>query len=215
MLVARFVTLCVSIIILMGYLFCQTEVLFSPTDKPTKRLLELIRTSKKRIHAAVYMITDKTIADALIEAKVKRGVDVQIITDKITYESSFGKGKRLLEQGIPLFIYNNPPPKGNRFFNNSPIMHHKFALFDETILWTGSFNWTASANRSNQENVVITDDKGVYARFQDCFEQLKTLCQNRSCRVIQNQEAPSSKKAPTLDTLIQMIKGYFRLPRTA
>lgn len=212
---AKFVALFVSISILTGYLFCKTEVLFSPVDKPTKRLLELIRTSKKRIHAAVYMITDKTIADALIEARLNRGVDVQIITDKVTYDSSYGKGKRLLEQGIPLFIYSNPPAKKNSFFPNGPIMHHKFALFDEGTLWTGSFNWTASANRSNQENVVITDDPSVCARFQSCFEHLKGLCQTRSPITTQNQEAPSSQKAPRLDTLIQMIKGYFRLPRTA
>lgn len=212
---AKFVAFFVSISILTGYLFCQTEVLFSPTDKPTKRLLELIRASKKRIYAAVYMITDKTIADALIEAKIKRGVDVQIITDKITYESSFGKGKRLLEQGIPLFIYHSQPAKKNAFFPNGPIMHHKFALFDDTKLWTGSFNWTASANRSNQENVVITDDLTVCTRFHNCFEQLKNLCQTRTMIITQNQEAPSSQKTPTLDTLIQMIKGYFRLPRTA
>ena len=213
--VARVITFLIGIGIFTSYLTCKTEVLFSPVDKPTKRLLELIKTSKKRIYAAVYMITDKTIADALIDAKINRGVDVQIITDKITYESSYGKGKRLLEQGIPLFIYLNPSAKKNSFFPNGPIMHHKFALFDDAILWTGSFNWTASANRSNQENVLITDDVDVYARFQSRFEELKGLCQTRSPMITQNQEAPSIKKAPTLDTLIQMIKGYFKLPRTA
>lgn len=211
----RFVAIFIGISIMTRYLSCQTEVLFSPTDKPTKRLLELIHASKKHIHVAVYMLTDKAIAEALIDAKIKRGIDVQIITDKMTYESAFGKGKKLLEQGIPLFIYSNPSAKKNTFFPTGPIMHHKFALFDDVKLWTGSFNWTVAANRSNQENVIITDEQHVCNRFKYCFEQLKVFCVSHPYIKAKNQEAPSSKKAPTFDTLIQMIKGYFRLPRTA
>lgn len=211
----RFVVIFISISITTSYLACQTEVLFSPIDKPTKRLLELIQESKKQIHAAVYMITDKVIAEALIEAKINRGVDVQIITDKMTYESSFGKGQLLIERGVPLFIYHNPPTKKNVFFATGPIMHHKFVLFDDVKLWTGSFNWTVAANRSNQENVIITDEKNVCTRFKNCFEQLKSFCTSHPYARGKNQEAPSAEKAPTLDTLIQMIKGYFRLPRTA
>ena len=212
--VARLLVLLTSITISAGFLLGQTEVLFSPTDKPTKRLLELIQSAKRSIHAAVYMITDKIIADALIEAKIKRGIDVQIVTDKITYESSYGKGKQLQEKGIPLFIYADTG-KRTGFFPSGPIMHHKFAIFDNTKLWTGSFNWTASANRYNQENVVITDERATCIRFQSCFENLKGLCQRRSLEISQNQEAPPIKEAPTLDTLVQMIRGYFRLPRTA
>lgn len=222
--VSRITLFIVSFCLAVAQLIARTEVLFSPSDKPTKRLLELINTSKRSIHAAVYMITDKTIAEALIEAKTKRGVDVQIVTDKITYDSIFGKGKLLQEKGIALFIYNEVTPKpaksnitnpskSERFFPNGPIMHHKFALFDNTKLWTGSFNWTASANRCNQENVVITDEQDVCKRFEGCFDHLKGLCQQRS--FIENKEAPSNKEAPTLETLMRMVKAFFRLPRTA
>lgn len=206
------VLLCMGLAV--SYIAAYTEVLFSPVDKPTKRLLELINASRHRIHAAVYMITDKIIAEALIEAKVKRGVDVQIITDKITYESIFGKGKLLREKGISLFIYNGDKVPATRIFGNGPIMHHKFALFDDTKLWTGSFNWTASANRCNQENVVITDERAVCTKFKNCFDQLKTLCQTRSFELKKGIEAPATEKAPLLETSIQMVKAVLFLPRT-
>ena len=61
--------------------FGKSEVFFSPDDKPTNELIRKINKAKNKIHAAVYMITDKNIAKALITAKNKRGIDVQIITD--------------------------------------------------------------------------------------------------------------------------------------
>ncbi len=205
------ITLCLSLA--AGTITAYTEVLFSPVDKPTKRLLELISTSQRRIYAAVYMITDKIIAQALIEAKVKRNVDVQIITDKITYESVFGKGKLLRESGIPLFIYEEKKSPTTRLFGYGPIMHHKFALFDDTKLWTGSFNWTASANRCNHENVVITDERNVCTQFKAKFEELKMLCQVRTPELEKSTEAPSTTKAPLLETSIQIVKAVLRLPR--
>src|SRR5580692_292425 len=93
----------------------KTEVFFSPDDRPTKKLISLINDAKKKIHAAVYMITDKTIALPLIAAK-NRGVDVQIITDKVTVDSSYGKGKLLKDQGVPVYVLHsskNAPKKDN------------------------------------------------------------------------------------------------------
>ena len=87
-----------------AFLLPRTEVLFSPDDQPTKRLLSLISGAKKRIYAAVYMLTDKTIAEALIAAKKQNNVDVQIVTDKISVESLFGKGKMLAVTGTAALV---------------------------------------------------------------------------------------------------------------
>jgi len=72
--------------------------LFSPDDHPTKKLISLIDGAKRTIHAAVYMLTDKTIAESADTSKNDRNIDVQIITDKITVTSSFGKGHFLREK---------------------------------------------------------------------------------------------------------------------
>eukprot|EP00012_Vannella_robusta_P003002 CAMPEP_0206182496 /NCGR_PEP_ID=MMETSP0166-20121206/96_1 /ASSEMBLY_ACC=CAM_ASM_000260 /TAXON_ID=95228 /ORGANISM="Vannella robusta, Strain DIVA3 518/3/11/1/6" /LENGTH=73 /DNA_ID=CAMNT_0053597209 /DNA_START=388 /DNA_END=606 /DNA_ORIENTATION=- len=37
-------------------------------------------------------------------------------------------------------------------------MHHKFAIIDDQVILTGSFNWTVQAQRSNRENLHITLD---------------------------------------------------------
>lgn len=158
---------------------------FSPKDHPTKELIKLIDGAKKTIFAAVYMITDKNIAQALVQAKKERKVNVQIITDKITADSIYGKGKFLREQGIPVYVFQ--PPASNKidpliraeekalFYNADAIMHNKFALIDKIVL-TGSFNWTQAAGRKNQENFLITDDKIIYESFKKEFENLKEKC---------------------------------------
>ena len=45
-------------------------------------------------------------------------------------------------------------------------MHHKFAIFDQSILLTGSYNWTRSASEKNEENFIITSDPALLFRFE-------------------------------------------------
>ena len=170
-----------------------SEVLFSPDDHPTTRLIQMLNGAQQKIHAAVYMITDKDIAKALVDAK-KRGVDVRIIVDPSSVNTSFGKGKLLIENQIDTFVFTTPRHKKKQTFH-LPLMHNKFALIDNK-LWNGSFNWTISANKQNQENVVITDDQAICKKFEQHFSILEKRCipYISSCR----KEYPTSleKAAP-------------------
>lgn len=151
--------------------FGKSVVLFSPDDKPTKHLIQHINAAQTRIYAAVYMLTDKRIAQALIDAK-NRGVDVQIVTDQATSESPYGKAGLLKENNVETNVFFTVSPHFNNF---NPLMHHKFAIIDNHV-WTGSFNWTVSANSKNQENVIYTDEKEVCDKYLAQFEKLKQRC---------------------------------------
>jgi len=187
-----------------------SEVYFSPQDHPKNKLIEMINEATERVYVAVYMITDKDISQALITAKNK-GVDVQVVTDKITMESSFGKGKALQKSGVNIRVFNpSTSPQAvylAKKVPHLPIMHHKFALFDHKKLWTGSFNWTRSANLQNQENVLVTDDKDIYERYDSCFKKLKELCSN--CANSEQSEQTNS----SLEKTKQFLKSFFRLPK--
>ena len=113
------------------------------------------------------MLTDKKIAEALVRTK-ERGVSVQLIIDPVS-TGVYGKADYLAANGISLFVYQ--PPPGKPWFN--PIMHNKFACIDDTILWTGSFNWTVSANSTNEENVVISTQPTICKAFRSYFEALR------------------------------------------
>ena len=53
-------------------------------------------------------------------------------------------------------------------------MHHKFAIADAARLLNGSFNWTRSASRVNEENVMVTSEPAAVAAFRAEFERLWT-----------------------------------------
>ncbi|MBI5883716.1 MAG: hypothetical protein HZB91_11505 [Elusimicrobia bacterium] len=50
------------------------------------------------------------------------------------------------------------------------LMHNKVAILDGKVLKTGSYNWSKSAEKSNYENAVFTDEAGrvaVYSAYCD------------------------------------------------
>ena len=150
--------------------FCQA--FFTPGDDLTALFIERITAEQKSIHGAMYMFTDKKIAQALIDAK-KRGVDVQMIIDQISM-TSCGKGKLLQEHGIPVYVHRTLE------FNpyTMPLMHHKFFIFGcnkekTAILWTGSWNCTVRGTQYNNENVIVFDDQMIIKQYLEKFTQLR------------------------------------------
>ena len=51
-------------------------------------------------------------------------------------------------------------------------MHHKFAIIDNLVVITGSFNWTTMAAYYNEENVVALGDKSIVKQYNAEFNQL-------------------------------------------
>lgn len=149
------------------------QALFSPDDNLQKKLLNLIDQEKYGIKIAVYWFTDGEIAKALIKAK-DRGIIIEIITDPTCLHDTFSKIELLRSNGIMVYVYN-PTYYKTVMFNK---MHSKFALFkqnrdNKTFVWNGSFNFTRSADRNNQESVVVTDDPSIFEQFENQFNRLK------------------------------------------
>ena len=106
----------------------------------------------------------------------------KVVTDEYCLNSKYGKIKMLLEHNVKTFIFDGTSCKKMGW---APLMHNKFAIIDNNI-WTGSFNWTVSANIQNQENAIYTDNKKVHQRFLAHFKKLKKRCKALFC-----SESPS------------------------
>ncbi len=201
------------IVLFFGPLFSRSIVYFSPKDKISSKLIDQIKQTKNKIHAAVYMLTDKKIANALIEAKRNKNIDVQIITDSSSLKSEFNKIELLKDNGIDVFLYKPKTKKNNSRLNE--IMHNKFAIFDNKV-WTGSFNWTVSAGRSNRENVICVQEDAVCKRYEKEFEKLKRRCvlsspeKNKNNNNNNLQNADINLKA-TVYKLLKSIKDRFQI----
>ncbi len=144
------------------------QVLFSPDDDLSGALVDLITQEQKSIKIAVYTFTDQDIAQALMQAH-QRGVEVVIVTDPSYRQCSYSKIPQLKKAGITIFEYD--PQHGGKQVHN--LMHHKFAVFGDSCVWTGSFNFTKSARHSNQENVVVITQADAVKRFLHQFERVK------------------------------------------
>ena len=138
----------------------DTKVLFSPNGGCQQAVIEQISKAKKTIDVAIYHLTSREIAQALIEAK-NRGVAIRIFMDKGEAETKYSKSKYLSQKGIDI-----------KYFLGKGLMHNKFAVIDHGVLITGSFNWTPTADRENQENLLILTASDLIKQYADRFELL-------------------------------------------
>lgn len=148
------------------------KILFSPDDDIHTELLRLIQDENHSIKIAMYLFTDKDIAQALRDAR-ERGVYVECVTDASCISNKFNKMDELAQLEIPVWVYR--AASANRSLGNA--MHHKFMIFGSSgKVVTGSLNITNSAQKNNQENIVILCDGRSVQRFDKHFDVLKTRC---------------------------------------
>jgi phosphatidylserine/phosphatidylglycerophosphate/cardiolipin synthase-like enzyme len=60
---------------------------------------------------------------------------------------------------------------------NCSILHHKVIVIDERTVLTGSYNFTSSAEKDNDENLVIVDDPALARAYLDEFERVYAQAQ--------------------------------------
>ena len=138
----------------------QSKACFSPGEDCLRQIRELLLQARASIDICVFTITDDRITDAILKAH-KRGIRLRIITDDDKSTDLGSDIMRLSESGVSI-----------RIDKTRHHMHHKFALFDSRTLLTGSYNWTRSAARDNEENLVVLNDRKLAAEFQRVFQEL-------------------------------------------
>lgn len=133
---------------------------FSPSDTCPNKIIGLINSTSRSLDICVFTITDNRLSRAIKDA-FNRGVNVRIITDNDKAHDRGSDVEELEFEGINL-----------RVDNTDHHMHHKFAIFDDSIVLTGSYNWTRSAALNNEENFTISDDRRFLKAFRGEFESL-------------------------------------------
>ena len=154
-----------------------SRALFSPQDNIKDIIINLIEHEQKSINLAIYSFTDPDITKALIDAH-NRGIRVEVAVDRGYASDKFSRVSQLANAGIFVTVFQ-PKISGDSKLNC--IMHNKFFVFSKNlknkqILVTGSFNCTRSANSSNKENVIITEDQEIINSYIQEFINLKKSC---------------------------------------
>lgn len=142
------------------YTYRYHKVYFSPGHDIPDTILELINHAEASLSLCVFTISHHKLARAIGRA-LKRGVKVKLLTDD---RKVFDKGSQI----IPL--HN----KGVEIKTDTSRyhMHNKFGIVDERLVFTGSFNWTYTATKHNQENLLVTTNYDIVNQYVDEFKTL-------------------------------------------
>ena len=137
------------------------ECYFFPNPANEQRVVNMFRTCKKTLDVAIFTFTRDSIAQAILEA-YQRGVKVRCIGDDGNSKVKGSDVRLLASVGIPCKTDNNL-----RFH-----MHNKMAILDNSVVITGSFNWTSQAVNKNQDNILFIEDKNIANQYTDYYNQI-------------------------------------------
>ena len=122
-----------------------------------------IKEAQSDIKIAVAWFTQRELFAEVLEA-LNRKVDVSMIIIKDFINCGL--------YGLPLQQFVDAGGHLHFVSDRSWTMHNKFCLFDGSLVITGSYNWTYSAETRNAENVILTDDSSVCQDYNDYFTKL-------------------------------------------
>jgi phosphatidylserine/phosphatidylglycerophosphate/cardiolipin synthase-like enzyme len=149
----------------------NVQVYFSPEDGVAKHIVQRLKAAKTNIRFMAFSYTADDVASTMIAQK-QAGVVVQGVFEKQNASGSGADFNRLKQGGVDVL------EDGNCY-----ILHHKVIIIDEHIVITGSYNFTGSAERDNDENLVIVDDPRLARAYLDEFEQVYAQAQTPTrCR---------------------------------
>jgi phosphatidylserine/phosphatidylglycerophosphate/cardiolipin synthase-like enzyme len=142
------------------------EIYFSPDDGVAKRIVELINGAQESIYFMAFSFTSNDIGAAVMD-RAQAGITVAGVMDDGQVASNQGTEYDPFKQaGLDV-----------RKDGNEGLMHHKVIIIDRKIVITGSYNFTASAEQSNDENVVIIFSPAVAAQYLEEFQRVYSQAQ--------------------------------------
>ncbi|MEL6627187.1 MAG: phospholipase D-like domain-containing protein [Bacteroidota bacterium] len=150
----------VKLLVKAGKPIYDHQVYFSPGSDCLRAIREQIQQTRSQLDICVFTISDDRISKEIIAAH-KRRVNVRIITDNDKLYDRGSDVERFAKEGIDV-----------RVDQTRYHMHHKFALIDQKILLTGSYNWTRSAAENNEENILLTDQPDLVKPYQKAFQDM-------------------------------------------
>jgi len=137
---------------------------FSPVDHVSDKLVALVNGAQHSVRFIIFTYTDKDLASAMI-GRFQAGVDVAGVIEN-----------RGASQGalVPLACAKVPVKvDGNKY-----TMHHKVIVIDESIVVTGSFNFTKSADTENDDNVLVIYDPAVAKQYLAEYDHVNAIAKD-------------------------------------
>ncbi len=144
------------------------QVCFTPGQDCTGLVVAEIDAAQRTIRVQAYSFTSIPILSAL-KAAHTRGVDIEVIVDKTSARvsksgSRYSAATYLSNAGVPVWVDVRVS-----------IAHNKVMVIDGATVITGSFNFTASAQSRNAENLLVIRDPQLAAQYRANWESRRKV----------------------------------------
>jgi phosphatidylserine/phosphatidylglycerophosphate/cardiolipin synthase-like enzyme len=139
---------------------CEVQPLFSPYDKIDDAIHAQLGQATQSIHCSLFGITNLRLTNDLIAAK-QRGVDVGVGLDRRQSEGTHDLHEKLKAEGILVEV--------------KPVYtleHNKFCVLDGATVIMGSWNWSNSAQKQDNSDVIITDCPSAAQAFEAAYQRI-------------------------------------------
>jgi phosphatidylserine/phosphatidylglycerophosphate/cardiolipin synthase-like enzyme len=133
---------------------------FSPEDNVEQIILKRLQKAKSSIYFMAFSFTSARIGEMMIK-KFKEGVAVYGIFERKGSKTGHCQYTKMKVEGLPVKIDHN-----------RNLMHHKVIVIDGERVIMGSYNFSQNANRSNDENVLIIDNREIAREYLAEFKRL-------------------------------------------
>jgi phosphatidylserine/phosphatidylglycerophosphate/cardiolipin synthase-like enzyme len=129
------------------------QVYFSPNGGAQQAVVRALNEARASVYVQAYSFTNTAIAKALVDA-AHRGIAINVILDRSNRTARYSAATFLENSGI------HPAIDAAH-----EIAHNKIIVIDETLVITGSFNFTNGAETRNAENLLLLRDPALAQRY--------------------------------------------------
>ena len=155
----------------------NVEVYFSPSDRTTSKILDLIKTANQSVEFGLLSFTRDDLGDAIINQDIQFGVTVRGIIESKN-SSNGGEYDNLVAANVNVRSHEGVTHQ----------FHHKYLIVDANLttsnpaVLTGSHNWSNNAENNSDENTIIIYDhtiSNIYLQeFEERWSELSTTSIN-------------------------------------
>lgn len=152
-----------------------TEDTYNRIDEELEKLIRQVNWKKGSLDVAMFSLTHRNLADAIVRcASKKKSAKFRILLDQrniVQTETNVGvlgqwferqaekKGLKNLEVRYKwrsnAYGWDEENGIAALLHTRNPLLHHKLLIVNKDLMATGSYNWSASAEERNLENIMI------------------------------------------------------------
>jgi phosphatidylserine/phosphatidylglycerophosphate/cardiolipin synthase-like enzyme len=138
------------------------EAYFSPDDRVAKQIVDRISSAQTSIFFLAYSFNSSSIANAML-VKAQAGVTLAGVFEQtqVAANKNSSQYEPLRLAGLDVWLDANPRN-----------MHDKIIIIDGKTVITGSYNFTATAENKNDENILIINSADIAALYMQTFQRI-------------------------------------------